>query len=174
MFRPNHINFILQEYLSSLKLIHRDLAARNVLICDDNTVKISDFGLSRDVYHDKVYCKTTGGKLPLRWMALESMTHQVYTTQSDVWSFGILLWEIVTLGSTPYPGVSTGDLLPLLKSGYRMEKPTNCSKELLVNKKLCIKSCFICFFIVSGTRLCVNAGKHRQGKGQRFPNFEKY
>ncbi|XP_018568526.1 tyrosine-protein kinase receptor torso isoform X2 [Anoplophora glabripennis] len=128
------------EYLSSLKLIHRDLAARNVLICKDNTVKISDFGLSRDVYHNKIYCKTTGGKLPLRWMALESMTHQVYTTRSDVWSFGILLWEIITLGSTPYPGISTGDLLPLLKSGYRMEKPSNCSNELYTIMCKCWKA----------------------------------
>ncbi|KAJ8925385.1 hypothetical protein NQ315_009216 [Exocentrus adspersus] len=128
------------EYLTSLKLIHRDLAARNVLISSDNTVKISDFGLSRDVYYDKVYCKTTRGKLPIRWMALESLTHQVYTSQSDVWSFGILLWEIVTLGSTPYPGLSTGELLVLLKDGYRMKKPSNCSDELYLIMSKCWKA----------------------------------
>ncbi|CAH1114612.1 unnamed protein product [Psylliodes chrysocephalus] len=118
------------EYLSSLKLIHRDLAARNVLVSDNNIIKISDFGLSRDVYYNNIYYKPSPGKLPIRWMALESMTHQIYTTQSDVWSFGVLLWEIVTLGSTPYPGVSTQEILGMLKIGYRMKKPDNCSAEL--------------------------------------------
>nr|CAI5833126.1 unnamed protein product [Callosobruchus analis] len=128
------------EYLASLKLIHRDLAARNILLCEDNTVKISDFGLSRDVYYDNVYRKITGGKVPIRWMALECMTQQVYTTQSDVWAFGILLWEIVTMGSTPYPGIQTQELLPLLKSGFRMERPINCSEELYTIMCKCWKA----------------------------------
>jgi len=63
-------------------------------------------------------------------MALESLTHQIYTTESDVWSFGIVLWEIVTLGCNPYPSVNTEDLVTLLKSGYRMKKPINCSEDL--------------------------------------------
>nr|CAH7744731.1 unnamed protein product [Callosobruchus chinensis] len=128
------------EYLASLKLIHRDLAARNILLCENNTVKISDFGLSRDVYYDNVYRKLTGGKVPIRWMALECMTQQVYTTQSDVWAFGILLWEIVTMGSTPYPGIQTQELLPLLKSGFRMERPMNCSEELYAIMCKCWKA----------------------------------
>lgn len=93
-------------------------------------MKISDFGLSRDVYYNNIYQKITGGKLPVRWMALECMTHQVYTTKSDVWSFGVLLWEIVTMGSTPYPGIPTQQLLGLLQEGYRMQKPPNCNQEL--------------------------------------------
>lgn len=100
------------------------------MVCDNKLVKVSDFGLSRDVYQNNVYCKLGGGKLPIRWMALESITHQRYTTQSDVWSFGILLWEIVTLGEYPYPEISNTDLLNFLKSGYRMEKPSHCGIEL--------------------------------------------
>ncbi|XP_074035824.1 tyrosine protein kinase receptor torso [Leptinotarsa decemlineata] len=118
------------EYLASLKVIHRDLATRNILVFDNKTVKISDFGLSRDVYYNDIYFKSGGGKLPIRWMAPESMTRQIYTTQSDVWSFGILLWEIVTLGSTPYPGIATHDILGLLTSGNRMSKPEDCSEAL--------------------------------------------
>lgn len=110
--------------------MHRDLAARNVLICDDGIVKVSDFGLSRDVYRDNVYYKSTGGKLPIKWMAIESLTHQIYTSQSDVWSYGILLWEIVTLGANPYPGILTHELLTLLENDYRMEKPDGCSDQL--------------------------------------------
>jgi tyrosine-protein kinase receptor torso len=111
-------------------VVHRDLAARNVLVCENHTVKVSDFGLSRDVYQDNVYCKSGGGKLPIRWMALESLTHQRYTTQSDVWSFGILLWEIATLGSTPYVGVHSSDLLTFLKNGNRLKCPPSCSSDL--------------------------------------------
>ncbi|XP_050308480.1 tyrosine-protein kinase receptor torso-like [Anthonomus grandis grandis] len=125
------------EFLSNLKIVHRDLAARNILITDDNILKISDFGLSRDVYVDDIYRKVTGGKLPFKWMALESLTHQIYTTESDVWSFGIVLWEIITLGGNPYPIVKPENLVAALKDGYRMEKPSNCSDELYEVMCLC-------------------------------------
>ncbi|XP_055529972.1 tyrosine-protein kinase receptor torso-like [Wyeomyia smithii] len=118
------------EFLARNKVVHRDLAARNVLVCENKTVKISDFGLSRDVYQDNLYRKTGSGKLPIKWLALESLTHQVYTSQSDVWAFGILLYEICTLGGNPYPLLSTNDLIIELKRGYRMEIPSGCSREL--------------------------------------------
>ncbi|XP_044263807.1 tyrosine-protein kinase receptor torso-like [Tribolium madens] len=136
VIQPKHLLSIARqvalgmEHLAKTRVVHRDLAARNVLVCENHTVKVSDFGLSRDVYQDNVYCKNGGGKLPVRWMALESLTHQRYTTYSDVWSFGILLWEIVTLGGTPYVGVHSSELLDFLKSGNRLARPSNCSPDL--------------------------------------------
>ncbi|GFO04096.1 fibroblast growth factor receptor [Plakobranchus ocellatus] len=118
------------EYLTEKKYVHRDLAARNVLIDHGKIVKVCDFGLSRDVFHDNHYKKLTNGKLPLKWMAIESLRDRIFTTQSDVWSFGILLWEIVTMGASPYPNVALADLYYVLSSGYRMEKPSNCSQQL--------------------------------------------
>ncbi|KAK2725419.1 hypothetical protein QYM36_000051, partial [Artemia franciscana] len=117
-------------YLASMKLVHRDLAARNVLVANGNIAKISDFGLTRDIYEEDAYFKRSKGRVPVKWMAPESLADQLYTTKSDVWSFGILLWELCTLGSTPYPGLGPEKLYRLLKSGYRMERPDNCSQEL--------------------------------------------
>lgn len=119
------------EYLSQKKFIHRDLAARNILVCDDNLVKITDFGLTRDVYESCEYHKAqSAGKLPIKWMALESLYENIYTTQSDVWSYGIVLWELITLGGSPYPGISGREIHKLLKNGYRMEKPETCSQQI--------------------------------------------
>ncbi|XP_071041881.1 proto-oncogene tyrosine-protein kinase receptor Ret [Parasteatoda tepidariorum] len=114
------------DYLASVKVVHRDLAARNVLVSSDKVLKISDFGLSRDVYQEDAYRKSTKGKVPVKWMALESLQTNIYTTKSDVWSYGVLLWEIVTIGDTPYPGIPPERLFSMLKDGYRMPKPDNC------------------------------------------------
>uniref|UniRef100_A0A8C5I673 Proto-oncogene tyrosine-protein kinase receptor Ret n=1 Tax=Gouania willdenowi TaxID=441366 RepID=A0A8C5I673_GOUWI len=118
------------QYLAEMKLVHRDLAARNVLVAEGRKMKISDFGLSRDVYEEDSYVKRSKGRIPVKWMAIESLFDHIYTTQSDVWSFGVLLWEIVTLGGNPYPGIAPERLFNLLKTGYRMERPENCSEEM--------------------------------------------
>ncbi|XP_063984166.1 proto-oncogene tyrosine-protein kinase receptor Ret isoform X1 [Diachasmimorpha longicaudata] len=117
-------------YLADIKLVHRDLAARNVLLATGKVCKISDFGLTRDVYEDDAYLKRSKGRVPVKWMAPESLADHVYTSKSDVWSFGVLLWELVTLGASPYPGVDVHNLYNLLKAGYRMERPANCSPQL--------------------------------------------
>ncbi|XP_056456133.1 platelet-derived growth factor receptor beta [Gadus chalcogrammus] len=108
--------------------VHRDLAARNVLICEGKLVKICDFGLARDIMHDSNYISKGSTFLPLKWMAPESIFHNLYTTLSDVWSYGILLWEIFTLGGTPYPDLPMNELFySALKRGYRMSKPAHAT-----------------------------------------------
>ncbi|XP_034634800.1 tyrosine-protein kinase receptor Tie-1 isoform X3 [Trachemys scripta elegans] len=122
------------QYLSEKQFIHRDLAARNILVGENLASKIADFGLSRG---EEVYVKKTMGRLPVRWMAIESLNYSVYTTKSDVWSFGVLLWEIVSLGGTPYCGMTCAELYEKLPQGYRMEKPRNCDDEVYELMKQC-------------------------------------
>ncbi|XP_072519096.1 vascular endothelial growth factor receptor 3 isoform X2 [Salminus brasiliensis] len=119
------------EFLASRKCIHRDLAARNILLSESNVVKICDFGLARDIYKDPDYVRKGNARLPLKWMAPESIFDKVYTSQSDVWSFGVLLWEIFSLGASPYPGVQIDeDFCKQLKDGTRMRAPDTASPEI--------------------------------------------
>ena len=90
------------SYLAEKKFVHRDLAARNCMVAEDLTVKIGDFGMTRDIYETDYYRKGGKGLLPVRWMAPESLRDGVFTTQCDVWSFGVVLWEMATLASQPY------------------------------------------------------------------------
>ncbi|CAH3185149.1 unnamed protein product [Porites lobata] len=117
------------NHLAENNLVHRDLAARNILVGHDNQIKVSDFGLMRQIYED-VNSSTKSKKLPVKWMAPESLYQGVYTTKSDVWSFGVVLWEMATLGGVPYPTLTNSELYRLLGTGYRMERPDMCSDDV--------------------------------------------
>ncbi|XP_019752641.1 platelet-derived growth factor receptor alpha [Hippocampus comes] len=119
------------EFLASKNCVHRDLAARNVLLSQGKIVKICDFGLARDIMHDNNYVSKGSTFLPVKWMAPESIFDNMYTTLSDVWSYGILLWEIFSLGGTPYPGmVVDSSFYNKIKSGYRMSKPEHAPLDV--------------------------------------------
>ncbi|XP_017854588.1 vascular endothelial growth factor receptor 1 isoform X2 [Drosophila busckii] len=119
------------DYLSSKKVLHGDLAARNILLCEGNVVKICDFGLARSMYRGDNYKKSESGKLPIKWLALESLSDHVFSTYSDVWSFGIVLWELFSLAKVPYPGIDPNqELFNKLNDGYRMEKPPYANQEI--------------------------------------------
>ncbi|XP_023227342.1 tyrosine kinase receptor Cad96Ca-like [Centruroides sculpturatus] len=118
------------EYITSKGIIHRDLAARNILIGENKVCKITDFGFARDVVTSHIYERKSEGRLPIRWMAPESLYDNIYCTKSDVWSFGVLMWEIVTLGSTPYPGLAAAEVMRTVKHGHRLEKPEHCKREM--------------------------------------------
>uniref|UniRef100_A0A8C4EGH1 Tyrosine-protein kinase n=1 Tax=Dicentrarchus labrax TaxID=13489 RepID=A0A8C4EGH1_DICLA len=118
------------EYLESKKCIHRDLAARNCLVAENNLVKISDFGMSRQ-QEDGVY-STEGGlrQIPVKWTAPEALNYGRYTTESDVWSFGVLLWETFSMGMTPYTSMNNQQTRDEVEKGYRMPAPHGCPVEI--------------------------------------------
>jgi fyn-related kinase len=118
-------------YLESRNYIHRDLAARNVLVGENNEVKVADFGLARVVKDmNNFYAAREGTKFPIKWTAPEAAIYNKFSVKSDVWSFGIVLTEIVTYGRTPYPSMSNQEVLQQVSHGYRMPKPLNCPDRL--------------------------------------------
>jgi serine/threonine protein kinase len=120
--------------------VHRDLAARNCLVfenVDKITVKIADFGLSRDVHYLQYYRKTGKALLPIRWMSPEAMVDGRFSSASDVWSFGVLSWEIWTFGQTPYGAHSPTEIFDLVIKGYRLSKPNCCPKAILILMSSC-------------------------------------
>lgn len=127
------------DYIHKNGIIHRDLAARNVLVDEHSRCKVADFGLSRSIRESEtdVYQQKSKGALPVRWMAPECLYLQVFTSKSDVWAFGILLWEIVTLGSTPYPGLSAQEVIHAVRDGRVMAQPAHCRWELYRLMRAC-------------------------------------
>ncbi|KAG9340757.1 hypothetical protein JZ751_020349 [Albula glossodonta] len=124
-------------YLNANKFVHRDLAARNCMVAEDFTVKIGDFGMTRDIYETDYYRKGGKGLLPVRWMAPESLKDGVFTTNSDVWSFGVVLWEIATLAEQPYQGMSNEQVLRFVMEGGLLDKPDNCPDMLFELMRMC-------------------------------------
>ncbi|XP_028611532.1 tyrosine-protein kinase Fer isoform X1 [Grammomys surdaster] len=116
-------------YLEGRNCIHRDLAARNCLVGENNTLKISDFGMSRQE-DGGVYSSSGLKQIPIKWTAPEALNYGRYSSESDVWSFGILLWETFSLGVCPYPGMTNQQAREQVERGYRMSAPQNCPEEI--------------------------------------------
>ncbi|XP_077988168.1 tyrosine-protein kinase RYK-like [Glandiceps talaboti] len=118
------------QYLGKLRIIHRDLATRNCVIDEDYNVKITDNALARDLFPQDYTCLGDNENRPVKWLAIESLIDKKYSTSSDVWAFGVTLWELMTLGQTPYADVDPFEMASYLKNGYRMAQPPNCPDEL--------------------------------------------
>uniref|UniRef100_A0A0N5BRC9 Tyrosine-protein kinase n=1 Tax=Strongyloides papillosus TaxID=174720 RepID=A0A0N5BRC9_STREA len=117
------------KYLEEMNFIHRDLAARNILVSSTGSIKIADFGLAR-LMRENEYEARVGSRIPIKWSPLEAIHYNRFTSKSDVWSFGILLVELVTYGRTPYPGMTNAEVLQKVENGYRMPCPTGCPPPL--------------------------------------------
>ncbi|KAK3532460.1 hypothetical protein QTP86_018448, partial [Hemibagrus guttatus] len=116
-------------YLESKRFVHRDIAARNVLVSSADCVKLGDFGLSRYM-EDSSYYKASKGKLPIKWMAPESINFRRFTSASDVWMFGVCMWEILMYGIKPFQGVKNNDVIGRIENGERLAMPPNCPPTL--------------------------------------------
>ena len=116
-------------YLEEKNYIHQDLAARNILVSENLICKVADFGLARVIDED-IYEAHTGAKFPIKWTAPEAAMYNCFTVKSDVWSFGILLYELITYDRFPYPGMNNAEVLEALQTGYRMPCPMGCPELL--------------------------------------------
>ncbi|KAM6948163.1 tyrosine-protein kinase Lyn [Aplochiton taeniatus] len=141
---PKLIDFSAQiaegmAYIEKKNYIHRDLRAANVLVSESLLCKIADFGLAR-VIEDDQYTAREGSKFPIKWTAPEAINYGSFTIKSDIWSFGVLLYEIITYGKIPYPGMSNGEVMSSLQRGYRMPCPECCPEELYDIMTTCWKN----------------------------------
>ncbi|XP_070496722.1 epidermal growth factor receptor isoform X2 [Chironomus tepperi] len=117
-------------YLEERRLVHRDLAARNVLVQTPSCVKVTDFGLSKLLDYDSDTYRAAGGKMPIKWLALECIRHRIFTSKSDVWSFGVTIWEILTYGGRPYENIPAKDVPDLIEIGHKLPQPDICSLDV--------------------------------------------
>uniref|UniRef100_A0A8D0AJ11 receptor protein-tyrosine kinase n=1 Tax=Sander lucioperca TaxID=283035 RepID=A0A8D0AJ11_SANLU len=119
------------RYLSDMGYVHRDLAARNILVNSNLVCKVSDFGLSRVLEDDPEAAYTTrGGKIPIRWTAPEAIAYRKFTSASDVWSYGIVMWEVMSYGERPYWEMSNQDVIKAVEESYRLPGPMDCPEAL--------------------------------------------
>jgi serine/threonine protein kinase len=120
------------EYLSSMKIMHGDLAARNILISnldsENYVAKITDFGLSKAFYEKASYAKQDRTQVPWKWMDVDFLKTDIFTMKSDVWSFGVVFWEMLSIGQTPYAGCNANDTIKKIKAGYRLPPPDEISQ----------------------------------------------
>ncbi|KAI4872468.1 hypothetical protein NFI96_022937, partial [Prochilodus magdalenae] len=117
-------------YLEERRLVHRDLAARNVLVKSPSHIKITDFGLARLLDNNEKEYNADGGKMPIKWMALECIHYRKFTHQSDVWSYGVTIWELMTFGGKPYEGIPTREIPDILEKGERLPQPAICTIDV--------------------------------------------
>ncbi|XP_028987858.1 tyrosine-protein kinase Lyn [Betta splendens] len=141
---PKLIDFSAQiaegmAYIEKRNYIHRDLRAANVLVSDNLLCKIADFGLARVIVDDE-YSAREGAKFPIKWTAPEAINYGSFTIKSDMWSFGVLLYEIITYGKIPYPGMSKAEVMSSVQRGYRMPQPDGCPSALYREMQSCWKS----------------------------------
>ncbi|XP_077867500.1 tyrosine kinase receptor Cad96Ca-like [Saccoglossus kowalevskii] len=127
------------EHLSKLKIIHRYLAAKHILISSNNTCKVSNFTYASNVINDDRFYEKTKDNFPYQWMAIETLLKKRFDWTSDVWSFGVVLWEIVTFGCSPHGSMTKKQVTDMIRMGKRLTKPPNCGKELYS----AINSCWI-------------------------------
>ncbi|KAL1492981.1 hypothetical protein ABEB36_011133 [Hypothenemus hampei] len=125
------------QYLHKKHLLHKDLAARNCLVDDKLYVQVADNALSRDLFPSDYHCLGDNENRPVKWLALESLLHKTFTPASDVWSFGVLLWELTTLAQQPYIEIDPFEIAAYLKDGYRLAQPINCPDELFAVMAYC-------------------------------------